>query len=182
VRKDLGVFFGRLDDVLDLVSLIGVMHRGGVDYGIFVVVVGAHGQDGWLGSVDMQPLGKEQIDLVNVFLEGGVAGGVVLDIVGGAQTLAGVEGMSEGLRPVLRRVGCGLFGRGEGKRGRARPCSCGGGGQQQLRQLLIAEDVEDKNREDEGENDGSRIQNAAQPLPALSLRVEKYLSIGHEWA
>jgi len=72
------------------------MHRGGVDYGIFVVVVGAHGQDGWLGSVDMQPLGKEQIDLVNVFLEGGVAGGVVLDIVGGAQTLAGVEGNVRG--------------------------------------------------------------------------------------
>jgi hypothetical protein len=57
-----------------------------------------------------------------------------------------------------------------------------GSGQQQLRQLLVAEDVEDKNREDEGENDGGRIQNAAQPLPAFSLRVEKYLSIGHEWA
>jgi hypothetical protein len=131
----------------------------------------------------MQPLGKEQIDLVNVFLEGGVAGGVVLDIVGGAQTLAGVEGNVRGFAAGLAACGVRDFLAVEkGSVVGQGLVVVAGGGQQQLRQLLIAEDVEDKNREDEGENDGSRIQNAAQPLPALSLRVEKYLSIGHEWA
>jgi hypothetical protein len=56
-----------------------------------------------------------------------------------------------------------------------------GDGQQQLGQLLIAEDVEDKDRQDQRGDNGGRIENAAEPLPALSLRVEKYLSIGHEW-
>jgi len=72
-------------------------------------VIGAHGQEDGLGRVDVKPLGKEQIDLVDVRLEGGIAGRVVLDIVGGAQTFTGVEGDVRGLRPVLRRAGRGAF-------------------------------------------------------------------------
>ena len=183
MRKDLSVLFGHLDDVLDFVLFVGVVHRGGVDDGIFVAVIGAHGQEDGLGRVDVKPLGKEQIDLVDVRLEGGIAGRVVLDIVGGAQTFTGVEGDVRGFAAGFAAGGTrGLLTVEKGSVVGQSLVVVPGSGQQQLRQLLIAEDVEDKNREDEGENDGSRIQNAAQPLPALSLRVEKYLSIGHEWA
>ena len=40
----------------------------------------------------MKPLRKEQIDLVDVLLEGGVAGRVVLNVIRRAQTFTGVEG------------------------------------------------------------------------------------------
>jgi len=40
----------------------------------------------------VKPLRKEQVDLVNVLFERGVTGGVVLHVVGGAQTFTGVEG------------------------------------------------------------------------------------------
>jgi hypothetical protein len=36
----------------------------------------------------VEPLGEEQIDLVDVFLERRVAGGVVLNIICGAETFA----------------------------------------------------------------------------------------------
>ena len=40
----------------------------------------------------MQPLGKKQVDLVDVLFERRVAGCIVRDVVGCAQSFAGVEG------------------------------------------------------------------------------------------
>ena len=97
VREDLGVFLCRLDDTLDPVSVVGVVNRGAFNHGILADVVAAHHHQGSRGRVGVEPLREEQIDLVDVFLEGGVAGGIVLDIIGGAQTFAGVEGNLRGL-------------------------------------------------------------------------------------
>ena len=40
----------------------------------------------------MNPFGEEEVDLADVLPQGGVAGGIVLDVVGGAKTFAGVQG------------------------------------------------------------------------------------------
>ncbi len=40
----------------------------------------------------MQPLGKEQIDLADVLAKRGETGRVVIDVVGGAESFAGVQG------------------------------------------------------------------------------------------
>jgi hypothetical protein len=45
--------------------------------------------------------------------------------------------------------------------------------------MLIAQHIEGKNGHNQSGNHGNNVQNAAQPLPALPLRVEKYLFIGH---
>ena len=42
-------------------------------------------------ALDMQPLGKEHVDLAHMFLERGVAGLVVWYVIGGAQTFARIE-------------------------------------------------------------------------------------------
>ena len=60
-------------------------------------VVDGVGGEAAVGVDDVEPLGEEQVDLMDVLLEGGVAGGVPLDVVGGAQTFAGVEGNVGGL-------------------------------------------------------------------------------------
>ena len=143
------------------------------------MVVAVDGQQRALGRVDVQPLGKEHVDLVDVLLERGVAGRVVLHVVGGAQTFAGVEGNVGGLAAgfaargarVLRRAGRGAVGQ--------RPVVVPGRGQQQLGQLLVAQDVEDEAGQDQRGEHGRRVENAAQPLPALALRVEEYLFIRH---
>ena len=80
------------------------------------------------GPDDVEPLGEEEVDLPDVLLEGGVAGGVVVDVVGGAEALAGVQGDVGGAGAGLAVLGeryllAGLEDRlGRGWRG---PCSCG---------------------------------------------------------
>ena len=76
VGKDFGVFLGHLDDALDLVVLVGVVNDAALEDGEFVAV--------WVGSIkvggrriEVQPLGKEQVDLVDVLLERRVAGRVI---------------------------------------------------------------------------------------------------------
>ena len=145
VREDFRVFLGRLDDLLDLVQVVGIVHRGAVDDGILAQVVAAHRHQRAVGRVDVQPLREEQIDLVDVLLERGVAGRVVLHVVGGAQTFAGVEGNFGGLAVGLAARRALAFAP------RSRGLAVGqclvvvlGDGQQQLRQLLVAQDVEDK--------------------------------------
>jgi len=71
------------------------------------IVVGGHQIPGWRSG--MKPLRKQQVDLVDMLLEGGVAGRVILYVIGGAHTFTGVEGISEGLRSVLRRAGRAIF-------------------------------------------------------------------------
>ena len=90
--KDFGVFLGRLDDVLDLVQVVGIVDGGALDDRILAQVVAAHHHQRAVGRIHMQPLREQHVDLVNVLLERGVAGRVVLDVVGGAQAFTGVQG------------------------------------------------------------------------------------------
>ena len=96
VGKDFGIFPGYLDHVLDPVVLVGVVDGGAIDHGILAMAVAIDGQQRGLRGVDVKPLGEEQINLVDVLFEGGVAGRVVLHIIGGAQTFTGVEGNIRG--------------------------------------------------------------------------------------
>jgi hypothetical protein len=47
--------------------------------------------------------------------------------------------------------------------------------------MLISKHIEDENRQNQREKYGRRIEDAAQPLPSLALRIEKNLFIRHEW-
>jgi len=129
----------------------------------------------------MEPLWKEHVDLVHVLFERGVAGRIVLHVIGRAQAFAGVEGD-------FRRLAVGLAARGA----RAPDCAQGRGtigqglvivlegGQQQLGQMLTAQYVDGETGHNQRGHHGDNVQNAAQPLPALPLRVEKYLFIKHD--
>ena len=55
-----------------------------------------------VGRHDVEPLGKEQVDLLDVLLERGVARWIVLDVVGGTKTFPGVQGDVRGTRSVRR--------------------------------------------------------------------------------
>ena len=105
VGKDFSIFLGRLNDVLDAVAVVGIVNGGAVDHGIFAMGVVVDGQQGGVGSVHMEPLGEEQIELVDVLLEGGVAGRVILDVIGGTQAFTSVEWDIGGLAGGFRRVG-----------------------------------------------------------------------------
>ena len=109
VGKDFSVFLGRLDDVLDLVQIVGIVHRVAVDHRILV-----HGVSLLIaisvpsGASTWSHCGKQHVDLVNVLLERGIAGGIVGNVIGRAQTFAGVEGNFGGLAVGLaprRRAG-----------------------------------------------------------------------------
>src|ERR1019366_7765920 len=181
VRENLGVFPGRLNDPLDLVQLVGVVYRGAV-YNRVLAVVAGHCQQRSRWRVDVQPFREQHVDLVHMLLEGGVAGCVVRGIVGRAQTFAGVKrdigGLAIGLAPgeVL----------GLGAAWRHRTVAQGfvvvlEGGQKQFRQMLIAQYVKYETSQNQRGNHGRHIEYAAQPLPSLALRVEKYLAVRHGW-
>jgi hypothetical protein len=53
------------------------------------------------------------------------------------------------------------------------------GGEEQFWQSLIAQDIESEASQHQRGNYGGHIENAAEPLPSLALRVEKYLSVWH---
>ena len=55
-------------------------------------IVGGVGVHLAVGRDDVQPLGEEQVDLRDVLLQRGVAGGVVFDVISGAQTFTRVQG------------------------------------------------------------------------------------------
>ena len=176
--KDFGIFPGGLDDAFDPVRVVGVVNGGAIDDGILAVAVVVGGHQRSLRSAGVEPLGEEQIDLVNVLFEGGVAGRVVLDVIGGAQTFAGVQGDFRGLAARLAAGGARVPGATQEGFGQGFVVVLGDG-QQQLRQVLIAEDVEDENGQNERGEDGGCVEDAAQALPTLSLGVEKYLLIRH---
>jgi len=60
-------------------------------------VVGAEGGKVAGGRNDVQPLGEEEVDLFDVFLQGGVAGGVDVGVEGGAKAFGGVQDDVRGL-------------------------------------------------------------------------------------
>ena len=90
-RKDFGVDAVLGDGAGDLVFLIDGVDAGFVDDGEGGEVAGGVGGEVAFGSDDVEPLGEEEVDLLDVLLERGVAGGVVVDVVGGAQAFSGVE-------------------------------------------------------------------------------------------
>ena len=77
--------------LLDLVQVVGIVDGVALDHGILAQVVAAHHHQRAVGRIDVQPLREQHVDLVNVFLERGVAGRVVLHVIGGAQAFTGVQ-------------------------------------------------------------------------------------------
>ena len=133
-----------------------------------------------LGRIHVQPLREQHVDLVDVLLERGVAGRVVLHVVGGAQAFAGVEGNFGGFAGGFAARGAlVLRGAQQNRLVGQGPVIVPGNGQQQLGQVLAAQHIEDKTGHHQRGHHGCRIQNAAQALPALAFRVEKDLSVGH---
>src|SRR5580698_1402162 len=180
VRKDLGVFLGLLDGVLDAVQLIRVVHCGAVYHGILAMAVVLCGQQRGTGRVHVQPIGIEQVDLVNVLLERGVAGLVVRHVEGRAQALAGVQFDLGRLEVALapRRA------RRPDRVRHQRAVGQGaivmlGNGQQQLRQRLATQHVKQEANHDQRGKQGYRVQDAAQPFPALAVGIVKNLPVGH---
>ena len=80
-----------LDDALDLVVLVGIVNDAALEDREFMAVGGGAFEVSGR-SIEMEPLRKKQVDLVDVLLQGRVAGCVVRDVVRGAQSFTGVEG------------------------------------------------------------------------------------------
>src|SRR5689334_14413284 len=59
------------------------------------------GGNGAVSRYDVEPLGEEEVDLVDMLFERRVAGRVVFNVIGGADALAGVEGNFGGLQARL---------------------------------------------------------------------------------
>ena len=124
----------------------------------------------------MKPLREEQVNLMNVLLEGRIAGLVVRHVIGGTKSFPGIQRN-------LRRLAIG-FASGLGAAG-----DCGMllecaivvllVGQEQFRQMLTAQDIEDESCENQRGDDSGYVKNAAEALPSGSLGVKEYLSIGH---
>ena len=89
--EDFGVFVGVGDGAGDFVLAIDAVDSASVNDGERPVVDAVAGEIA-IGCDDVEPLWKEEVDLLDVFAEGGVAGGIPLDVKGGAEAFAGVEG------------------------------------------------------------------------------------------
>ena len=91
------------DQVMNLVLRVDAVHAVRIHH---VVDAQRRLRDGRaleraVGPGHVQPHREEDVDLVDVVLERGVAAGVIIDVVGSAQAFAGVEGN-------LRRLAAGL--------------------------------------------------------------------------
>ena len=92
VGKDFRSHGWRQNDAFHLVQAVRVVDGIAVNDGILAQIIVAHGHQRATGRVDVQPLRKKHVNLVNVLLERGVTGGVILHVIGGAQALTGVQG------------------------------------------------------------------------------------------
>ena len=152
------------------------MHSSRVHHGEGAIVQTVGGQRA-VGGDDVQPLGKEQVDLVDVLLERGVAGRIVLDVVGRAQAFAGVQrdlgGLEVGLavggvaQLLARRGGFDL----EGAEVVFRR------GQQQLGQRRHVDQADHEQDPDDDAEQREAVEDSPQPPPALALRVEEDLLV-----
>ena len=176
VRIDFGVFFGALDDAFDLVGIVGVVNAGSIDNGEVAMCVRVVAHESALRRDNMEPLGKEEVDLVDVFLERGVAGGIVLNVVGGAQALTGVEGDVGGFAIGLAAGGPSDAGR---VNIRQRFVVVPGYVECEQWELLKSKNVKDEAVQDEGKDHRGNVKNTAKALPSLALGIEKYLTVGH---
>ena len=125
----------------------------------------------------MEPLGKEQVDLVDVLLERGVAGRIVLDIVGRAQAFARVQGHLGGLEVGLAMGGAAqLLARPGGLNLQGADVALGRC-QQQLGQRRHVQQADDKQDPDDDAEHCQAVEDSPQPPPALALRVEEDLLV-----
>jgi len=133
-----------------------------------------------LGCIHVQPFRKQDVDLMHMLLEGGKAGRIVCNVIGRAQAFAGVQGDFRGLALGLPPRWPLVLGAMQNQRTiRQSLVVVLGRGQQQLRQVLVAQHVEDETSQNQRGNHGRNVQNAPQPLPSLALGIEEYLFIWH---
>ncbi len=151
------------------VAVDGADGSGVVDDTIGAVVEAVAGEVAF-GGDDVQPLGEEEVDLADVLLEGGVAGGVVLAVVGGAKTFAGVQGDVGGLDVGLAMGGAAqllvpglLIGQGA--------VVALLRGEQKLGQRPHAEKTHKKDGAEDEAAEGEDVKDDPEALPALALRV-----------
>ncbi len=171
---EVDVVFG--DGAGDLVFAIDRLGAGAGDYGISAIVDGVSGERS-VGSNDVEPLRKEEVNLADVLAKGGVTGGVVFDIVGGAQAFARVEGDIGGFEVSAAMGGAAKL--------LVFKLTIGEGavvalllGEKKLGQRLHANEADDEDGADNEADEGKYVEKEAEPLPALSLRVVEDLS-GH---
>jgi hypothetical protein len=159
-----------LDDGGDFaVAVDGASCSGVVDDAVGAVVEAVAGEVAF-GGDDVKPLGEEEVDLGDVLPEGGVASGVVLDVVGGAQTFAGVEGdvrwlnVSSTMGRAAELLVPGLL--------------VGQGaivallrGKQEFRQRPHAEEAHKEDGTEDEATEGERVKDDPEALPALALRI-----------
>jgi hypothetical protein len=103
--EDFGVGASQLNDLFYFVQVVGIVDCVALNNRILTQVVAAHHHQRALRRVHMQPLRKEQVDLLDVILERGVAARVVLHVISGAQSFTGIQGN-------LRRLALGFAARG----------------------------------------------------------------------
>ena len=179
MREHFRVLSRRLDHPLDLVPFVRIVHLRPVHNGELAHIVAAHSKERGIGRVHMKPLRKQQVDLVNVLLQRRVAGRVVSHIERRPQSLARVEGNLGGLAVGLpsrrpRRAGS--------RHQRPVPQSfvvVVRRRQQEFRQVLGAQNVENESCKHQRQNQGRGVKNAAKPAPALALRIVEYLFVWH---
>ena len=123
--EDFGVFVGVCDGAGDFVLAVDGVGAILIDDVVGVVVDGV-GVDGAVGVDEVEPLGEEEVDLLDVLLEGGVAGGVPLDVVGGAQAFVCIQGDVGGFEVGLAMGRAGLLSRLQGRGRLDWRCGCGG--------------------------------------------------------
>ena len=131
----------------------------------------------------MQPLGEEEIDLLDVLLERRVAGGVVVDVVGGAQAFAGVQGNVGGLHGGSAvRGNLELLARfGDGDRFVLEGAVVALLGlEEKLGKRLHAGEADNKQNADDETGEGEDVEDATQALPAFALRVVED-RLDHRW-
>ena len=162
------------DGLGDLVEPVDIVDAGTIDDGKGARVIDRVAGDRAVRREDVEPLRKEQVDLLDVLPERGVGGGVGIDIVGRSQAFAGVQsdvgrsdvGLAMGRqRRLLAGLEQGLGWRCE--RAIVARLRC----QPELRQRLHAEQADDEDRQQHQAKGGGDIEDAAETLPALALRI-----------
>ena len=175
--EDFGVFLGRGDDAGDFVLAIDAMNAGVVEDGEGRIV-GAEGGEVAIRRDDVQPLREEEVDLLDVLLERGVAGGVDVGIEGGAKAFVGVQDDVGGLEiclAVCRGVEFSAgaeFWRGWVGEGTV---AFGGGLEIEAPHGAYAQHANDEEDAGNGAAQRQEIKDPSQPLPALPLWVVKDL-------
>ena len=174
--KNFRVFARHRNGVGNPSLVVHAMHSSRVHHGEGAVVQAVGGQSA-VRSDHMEPLRKEQVDLVDVLLERGVAGRIVLDIVGRAQAFAGVQRHLGGLEVGLAMGGAAqLLARPGGLDLEGADVALGRC-QQQLGQRRHVQQANDEQDPDDDAEHCQAVEDSPQSPPALALRVEEDLLV-----